>query len=321
MKCRKNNWIFFRWPTNPPPVFFNTNRPQVAGKIYTLMKRDFTGVFIPAKIWCDESLIPAEKMLLGEVKALSERTGWCTANNRHFSTWLHCSLPNVSMYINGLAKKGYLMVEYDNEKTKSGRKMQVNSTWYHGIQSDLTPLSHIEGGLSHIEAPLSVVEAPLSHIEAEIQYKYNLNPSVSEAPAPELQNPSLEEEKDPPQFPADPPPQPGYNDRPKAETPTELQAALSAFYNAHPGEWELHMEKFGRASMQLWGRRPNDFEKQQAFEGYCAFAIENGRANHTYQAQNARLRRWFADQPTMQKPAQPQPAKEQASGPNYRRLN
>jgi hypothetical protein len=132
------------------------------------MKREFTGAFIPAKIWLDESMTPAEKMLLGEIKALSENTGWCNANNAHFAKWLHCTPQNVSMYISRLSKNGYVQLKYEDERSYSGRRMRVNLEWYHGVN----PLSQTEGALSQ-------TEGPLSQTETEIQSKYNLNISSS----------------------------------------------------------------------------------------------------------------------------------------------
>ena len=46
-----------------------------------MAKHVFTGVFIPAKIWIAKDLIPQEKMMLAEIKALSEDSGWCFAGN------------------------------------------------------------------------------------------------------------------------------------------------------------------------------------------------------------------------------------------------
>ena len=73
-------------------------------------KREFTGVFIPAHIWLSKELLPAEKMLLGEIDALSKKTGWCTAGRAHFAEWLHCDETNVTYYIKKLERLGYLMV-------------------------------------------------------------------------------------------------------------------------------------------------------------------------------------------------------------------
>ena len=240
--------------------------------------------------------------------------GWCSDTKGEIADFVGITRQGLYKMIDRLVSIDLLEVD-----PPTGH-LRVTVQW---IESKTGSKLSLQAGVNLVDTECKQsLQAGVNLVAPIIKVKEDIKEEKGEgsAPAPDFQNP-LEQKKDPPPFPADPPPPPGYNDRPKAETPTELQAALSAFYEAHPGEWELHMEKFGRASMQLWGRRSNDFEKQQAFEGYCAFAIENGRANHTYQAQNARLRRWFADQPTMQKPAQPQPAKEQASGPNYRRLN
>ncbi|HMY34838.1 MAG TPA: helix-turn-helix domain-containing protein, partial [bacterium] len=53
---------------------------------------------------------PAEKMLLGEISALSTKTGWCDASRAHFATWLRCDVTNVTHYITKLEKLGYLEV-------------------------------------------------------------------------------------------------------------------------------------------------------------------------------------------------------------------
>lgn len=73
-------------------------------------KRDFTGVFIPAHIWESKELIPAEKMLLGEIDALSKRSGWCEAGRKHFAEWLQCTPENVSLYTSKLEKLGFIEV-------------------------------------------------------------------------------------------------------------------------------------------------------------------------------------------------------------------
>ena len=87
-----------------------------------MLKRDFTGVFIPAHIWTCKELIPSEKMMLGEIAALSTRTGWCEASRAHFAEWLQCDPTNISHYIGKLEKLGFL----DVKRTPGARsKMRV----------------------------------------------------------------------------------------------------------------------------------------------------------------------------------------------------
>jgi uncharacterized phage protein (TIGR02220 family) len=74
-------------------------------------KREFTGVFIPAHIWSSKELIPAEKMILGEIDALSKSRGYCDASRQHFADWLSCSVQNVSFYFTKLERLGFIFIE------------------------------------------------------------------------------------------------------------------------------------------------------------------------------------------------------------------
>jgi hypothetical protein len=74
------------------------------------VKREFTGVFIPAHIWTNKDLTPAEKMLLGEIDALSKNLGWCDAGREHFSEWLQCDVTNVTYYLKKLERLGFIEI-------------------------------------------------------------------------------------------------------------------------------------------------------------------------------------------------------------------
>lgn len=74
-------------------------------------KREFTGVFIPAHIWVSKELIPAEKMILGEIDALSKARGYCDASRKHFAEWLSCTVQNVSFYFSKLEQLGFIKIE------------------------------------------------------------------------------------------------------------------------------------------------------------------------------------------------------------------
>ena len=74
------------------------------------VKREFTGVFIPAHIWTNKDLTPAEKMLLGEIDALSKNLGCCDAGREHFSEWLQCDVTNVTYYLKKLERLGFIEI-------------------------------------------------------------------------------------------------------------------------------------------------------------------------------------------------------------------
>ena len=120
----------------------------------TEIKHEFTGVFIPAHIWLSKELIPAEKMILGEIDALSKKTGWSNASRNHYAEWLSCSLPNVTYYFEKLEMLGFIeIVKTPGFRSKTRivpsrfYEKQVVSPIDGGSQSGLLlPVSPIDGG-------------------------------------------------------------------------------------------------------------------------------------------------------------------------------
>jgi hypothetical protein len=141
----------------------------------------FTGVFIPAKIWVSKDLIPQEKMMLAEIKALSEDTGWCFAGNKHFADWLVCGTSNISNYIQRFQREGMIEVTYKDKKTFSGRRMRVNLEWFHGLS---TPYTANESPYTANVPPYTGNEAPYTGNVTETQIKSTFKPNESsDAPA------------------------------------------------------------------------------------------------------------------------------------------
>ena len=156
-----------------------------------MKKHVFTGVFIPAKIWLSKDLNPQKKMILAEIKALSEDSGWCYANNGHFAEWLGTEPKNASKYINQLHDEGLIEVTYMDQKTFSGRKMRVNLEWYYGENT-----------------PSTVSGTPSTVSGTEIQSKYTFKEKEEEESAQggnqDLQPSEQKEKINPPVAP--PPP-------------------------------------------------------------------------------------------------------------------
>lgn len=116
-----------------------------------MTEHGFTGVFIPAHIWLCTDLIPAEKMLLGEIDALSKRTGWCTAGREHFAKWLNCTAENVTYYTRKLEAKGLIQIE---RISGAGNKMRVIAEgFYTETQGDKPRLGgkpDLRGGVNDV---------------------------------------------------------------------------------------------------------------------------------------------------------------------------
>ena len=100
-------------------------------------QREFTGVFIPAHIWLSNEIGPMEKMLLGEIVALSQRNGWCYATRKHFASWMHCSDANVTYYLTKLLKAGFIE---QVEKSGLPTLRRVVSTKFYGKQEPVNTI-------------------------------------------------------------------------------------------------------------------------------------------------------------------------------------
>ena len=70
---------------------------------------------IPANVRYDNSLKANEKLLYGEITALSNKTGVCTASNNYFARLYSVQPSAISKWISDLQKYDYIEVEYVKE--------------------------------------------------------------------------------------------------------------------------------------------------------------------------------------------------------------
>jgi hypothetical protein len=285
------------------------------------MKREFTGVFIPAHIWTSK-LLPAEKMLLGEISALSTKTGWCDASRAHFAEWLHCDPTNVTHFIKKLENLGYLEV---SRVPGYRSKMRVKTdAFYVGVVNEnaggvVNPIhGGSEPGSRGVVNPIHGGSEPGS---PEIKDKYNTKrkeESVSvDAPAPEVDFSTLEEKEKAPPFPAPPPAGPGIRDFVNADTPSEMVERIQAFYRTPVGEKEK--EKIYDSTV---AGRFTDAQRKDVVQRFAAYAIEKGygAGGKQFRDLNARFQIWWKDQSRFQQPAAAAPAQQsnRADGPTMR---
>lgn len=66
---------------------------------------------LPAKVRYDERLKPMEKILFSELIVLSNMKGYCYANNSYFAKLYKVHKNTVSIWINNLAKYGYVVTK------------------------------------------------------------------------------------------------------------------------------------------------------------------------------------------------------------------
>ena len=67
---------------------------------------------IPAKVRYDDRLRANEKLLYGEISALSNKDGECWARNSYFAKVYQVTTPAISRWISDLEECGYISVEY-----------------------------------------------------------------------------------------------------------------------------------------------------------------------------------------------------------------
>lgn len=255
------------------------------------MKREFTGVFIPAHIWTS-NLLPAEKMLLGEISALSMKTGWCDASREHFAAWLHCTLPNVSYFIQKLEKEGYLEV-VRTPGYRSKMRVKTNAFWV----GEVNP---IDGGSKpDLQVVVNPIDGGSKRGLPEIQYKEKNKEREKDAPAP-APTPAnggvsfhLEEKEKisldiPPARAENSAAAPRWQEIPRADTPRELENYLTGFYSQHPHELTYICERtqFQNNTSGIPG----------AIADFCTWAVGEGWNRRTLQQINARLGRWLRDE-------------------------
>lgn len=71
---------------------------------------------IPAEVRYCEELAPNEKLLYGEITALSNKTGQCFATNDYFAKLYKVEIETVSRWISHLMKNGFIEIYIDKEK-------------------------------------------------------------------------------------------------------------------------------------------------------------------------------------------------------------
>ena len=94
---------------------------------------------IPATIRYSKDLKPAEKILYGEITALTNAKGYCYASNRYFANLYNVTLHTVSQWISHLEKLQFITIEMirDNNKVITERRIYINDIPY--IQKNTYP--------------------------------------------------------------------------------------------------------------------------------------------------------------------------------------
>ena len=105
---------------------------------------------IPASVRYDQDLPPNAKLLYGEITALSNANGYCSARNAYFADLFGLGEKSVSRLIAILAKGGYLRVEViRNEKNEVVERRTIPIYGVDGVRPP--PLKNEEENNTSIE--------------------------------------------------------------------------------------------------------------------------------------------------------------------------
>lgn len=106
---------------------------------------------LPATIRYDETIIPNAKILYAEITSLTDKKGYCWANNGYFAQLYNVSKITVSKWISQLEKKGYIetnILYKESTKEVDSRyikiiKYPISEKVNTYMRNDLYPISEI----------------------------------------------------------------------------------------------------------------------------------------------------------------------------------
>src|SRR5574344_1106741 len=97
---------------------------------------------IPANVRYDKSITPNAKLLYGEITALCNEKGYCWASNNYFADLYEVTPQAVSKWINQLAKKGYITLDYE----RAGKEIKQRNIYIATYQQIIKEVSTKDDG-------------------------------------------------------------------------------------------------------------------------------------------------------------------------------
>lgn len=108
----------------------NTKNKEIKDNEESTRKLPTYYTTLPWQIRYDNDLKPNEKILYSEILLLSNKNGYCSAQNSYFAELYNVSTGSISKRINGLRKAGYINVSInfkEDGKTFDERRIYINN--------------------------------------------------------------------------------------------------------------------------------------------------------------------------------------------------
>tara|TARA_R100000458_G_scaffold49795_2_gene49598 strand:- start:429 stop:797 length:369 start_codon:yes stop_codon:yes gene_type:complete len=82
-------------------------------------------IIIPDKLKIDTSVIPAAKLVYGDILLLSNKQGYCFAGNSYFCDLYNVSVNCVTRWLKSLQNNGYIKIQYKKKNELSSRRIYI----------------------------------------------------------------------------------------------------------------------------------------------------------------------------------------------------
>lgn len=129
-------------------------------------------IVIPARVRLDQSLLPLDKLIYGEILCLSHQTGYCWAQNSTLGEVYGARPETVSRSIRKLQNAGYIQVSFTG-KGNSGRRILPLDADINALDSQVKTFDvQVKGDDVQIKAPLTSGSSPL---DLEIKHNKKIN--------------------------------------------------------------------------------------------------------------------------------------------------
>ena len=151
---------------------------------------------IPADVRYDSSLKANEKLLYGEITALSNHKGYCFAENNYFAKLYGVKKGTVSGWISNLEEKGYIKTEliYGTSKQVNERRIYLSHTLYD--KNDIPPTIKNEYPMREkSQEELNITSTNITSINNNDND--NANPEEIENPQNQKSKPQEQKTEDP----------------------------------------------------------------------------------------------------------------------------
>lgn len=134
---------------------------------------------IPADVRYDDRLKLGEKMMYGEITALSKKNGICYASNNYFAKLYNVSPQAISKWIKSLEMYKYITITYEKEgKAITKRNISMVSTCVDRVSTDIDRgiNSSLEGYQQEIkENNININNTSINNIKENIKRKNYFN--------------------------------------------------------------------------------------------------------------------------------------------------